>query len=95
MECMNIAFDSDDCRLFAQALDHAWEIFLKAGGLTAHNLDTAKASLTYAIFHAARDGERNPRRLAMAAVARMSKFEHVVTQQRMWRQPDIKRAGSF
>jgi hypothetical protein len=61
---MNIAFDSDDCRLFAQALDHAWDIFLKAGGLTTHNLDTAKASLTYAIFtqlmaaNAAREGWR-------------------------------------
>jgi hypothetical protein len=95
MECMNAAFDSDDCRLFAQALDHAWEIFLKAGGLTTHNLDTAKAALTYAIFHAAQDGERNARRLAIAAVARMSKFEPVVMQQRMFRQPDKKSAGSF
>jgi hypothetical protein len=92
---MNIAFDSDDCRLFARALDHAWDIFLKAGGLTAHNLDTARAALTYAIFHAAQDGERNARRLAMAAVARMSKFEPAVMQQRQFRQPDMKSAGSF
>jgi hypothetical protein len=95
MECMNSVFDSDDCRLLERALDHAWEMFLKAGGLTADNLDTAKGALTYAIFHEAHDGERNARRLAIAAVARMSKFEPVVRRQRTWRQPDIKRVSSF
>jgi hypothetical protein len=92
---MNIAYDSEDCRLFAQALDLAWKIFLNAGALTTDNLDTAKASLTYAIFHAAATGERHPRRLAVAAVARMPKFEHAVAQQRMWRQPEMQRARSY
>src|SRR4051794_14316143 len=78
MECMNSAFDSDDCRAFARALDYAWEIFLRAGGLTAYNLDTAKGTLTYAILHEAQNGQRNARRLAIAAVAQMAQFEPVV-----------------
>jgi hypothetical protein len=81
---MNTVYDSDDCRVFAKALDHAWEIFLKAGKLTPLNVDIAKASLAYAIFHAAAGGLRNPRRLAMAAVARISQFEAQVTEQRVW-----------
>jgi hypothetical protein len=95
MECMNSVFDSDDCHLLARALENAWEMVLKTGGLTADNLDTAKAALTYAICHEAQNGERNARRLAVAAVARMSRFEPVVRRQRMWRQPDIQRVSSF
>jgi hypothetical protein len=88
-------FDSDDCRLFARALGHAWEMFLQARGLRGDNIDTAKGALTYAIFHEAQNGERNARRLAIAAVARMSRFEPMVRRQRMWRQPDLPRAASF
>jgi hypothetical protein len=95
VERMNIVYDSEDCRLFAQALDVAWRIFLNAGALTTDNIDTAKAALTYAIFNAAESGERHPRRLAVAAVARMPKFEAVVAQQRMWRQPETQRTGSY
>lgn len=78
---MDGAFNSDDCRVFAKALDYAWEIFLKSGRLTSGNHDIARAALTLAIFESA-GNERNPRRLAIAAVARMGKYEHSLKAQR-------------
>lgn len=72
---MSQAYDTDDCKLFAKALDQAWEIFLKTGPLTSRNVDVAKAALTYALLEVAEKGERNSRRLAVAAVGRMAKYE--------------------
>jgi hypothetical protein len=72
---MSHAYDSDDCRVFATALDQAWAIYLRTGRLTSRNVDVAKAALAYALLEAAQTGERNPRRLAIAAVGRMSKYE--------------------
>ena len=60
---MNLAYTSEDCNIFAEALEHAWEMYLKTGRLTKDNLDTAKAALSYAILQAAAGGERNARRL--------------------------------
>lgn len=84
---VSVAYDSEDCRVFAQALDHAWEMFLKTKRLTSRNIDTAKAALAYAILHEASDGQRNPRSLAAAAVARMANHETQVRQQRSWHPP--------
>lgn len=67
---MSAAYNSEDCVLLSKALEQAWELFLKTRGLTFDNVDTARASLTYAILDAASKGERNPRRLAFGAVAR-------------------------
>ena len=74
---MDGIYDSDDCRVFEKALDYAWEIFLRSGRLTSANHDVAKAALTYAILKSATD-ERHARRLAVAAVSRMAKYEHWV-----------------
>jgi hypothetical protein len=72
---MSGAFDSGDCETFAKALDQAWAIFLKTGRLTSRNVDVARAALAYALLDAAEKGERNPRRLAVAAVGRMARYE--------------------
>jgi hypothetical protein len=72
---MSHAFDSDECEIFAKALDQAWAIFLRTGRLTSRNVDVAKAALAYALLDAAANGERNPRRLAVAAVGRMARYE--------------------
>ena len=73
---MSQVYDSEDCELFAKALDQAWEIFLKTGRLTSANVDLVKPALTLAILEMAQSGERNVRRLAAGAVVRMAKFEH-------------------
>jgi hypothetical protein len=72
---MNAAYNSEDCTILAKALDLAWEIFLKAKRLTSQNHHIAKGALSFAILDAAESGERNPRRLAIVAVARMAKYE--------------------
>jgi hypothetical protein len=79
---LDLAFSGSECRILADALDKAWEIFLKTGRLTATNIDTARGALAYAIMEAAAVGERNPRRLAIAAVARMAKHEHRIRFER-------------
>jgi hypothetical protein len=77
------AFDSNDCRIFAEALELAWEIFLKTGRLTSANVDIAKAALTRAMLEAAEKGERNTRRLAIAAVGGMARFEGKLRSERL------------
>ena len=79
---MSAAYNSEDCELLAKALEQAWELFLKTQELTFENVDTARASLTYAILDAASKGERNPRRLAFGAVARVPEFEAEIRKQR-------------
>ena len=79
---MSAAYNSQDCELLANALEQAWELFLKSRGLTFENVDTARASLAYAILDAASKGERNPRRLAFGAVARVPEFEPEIRKHR-------------
>ena len=79
---MSTAYDSADCDLLARALDQAWYLFLRSRGLTFENADTARASLTYAILDAASMGERDARRLAFDAVARVPEFEPQIREQR-------------
>ena len=81
---MNQVYSSEDCSIFAEALQHAWRIFLRTGRLTPKNLDIAKAALTRAILDAAVDGLRNPRRLAVAACARVETYEERMLQERLW-----------
>jgi hypothetical protein len=85
---MNVAYSSEDCNVFSAALDYAWDLFLKTNKLTSDNIDTAKAALTYAILHSARGGERNPRRLAVSAVARIESFQPAIQMQRSWSRPN-------
>jgi len=78
------AYTTNDCEIFAQALDHAWEMFLKTGRLTGDNLDTAMGALAYCILQAAAGGERNPRRLAISAVAHVDAIEPRIRLERSW-----------
>jgi hypothetical protein len=70
---MATAFSSDECNLLAQALDVAWDICRQSGDLGDLNIDAAKAALTRSILVGYEVGERNPRRLAISAVARLGK----------------------
>jgi len=79
---MTTAFNSTECNALEQALAIAWDIFLRSGRLDRHNLDTAKAALTRAILDGFENGERNVRRLAIAAVANIEQFEAQILRQR-------------
>jgi hypothetical protein len=83
---VDYAFDDEECGLLADGLEKAWEIFLKTGGLTAKNVDIARAALAYAVLECAAAGERNPRRLAIAAVAKMPRHEHQIRYARSFSQ---------
>jgi hypothetical protein len=84
---MSPAFRSEDCRAFAKALEHAWDIYLRTGRLTSQNIDVAKAALSYSILDAAKNGQRNPRVLAIAAVACMANHEARIKRERSWQGP--------
>ena len=79
---MTTAFSSAECNTLEQALDIAWEIFLRSGKLDRYNIDTAKAALTRAILDGYEGGEQNVRRLAIAAVANIDQFEAQIIRQR-------------
>lgn len=51
---------------------------MKSRGLTRENHDSAQAALTYAIMDSAAEGERNPRKLAIAGVAPMDRFQPTI-----------------
>jgi len=70
---MATAFTSDECNVLAQALDTAWEIFSHSQAVGSANIDLTKATLTRSILTAYENGERNPRRLAIAAVAQLDR----------------------
>ena len=90
---MQGAISSDECDIVSQALDQAWEIFLKTQRLDRRNHDIARPTLLYGILEALKDGERNVRRLAMRAVASFDKLEPVVRHHRSWAVDDQKLAG--
>lgn len=71
---MTAAFSSDECNLLEEALDIAWDIVLHSGKLDGFRLETAKAALTRAILNGYERGERNARRLAIAAVAQLETY---------------------
>jgi hypothetical protein len=79
---MTTVFTSAECNELEKVLDIAWDIYLRKGQLDAHNLDTARAALTRAILEGFEQGERNPRRLAIAAVASMAQYEAVIMRRR-------------
>jgi hypothetical protein len=79
---MNHAYNSEDCTVFSEALEHSWRIFLRTGRLNRQNVDIAKAALTRAILDAGSNGLRNPRRLAVAACARADTYVERIRQER-------------
>jgi hypothetical protein len=81
---MQGAISSDECETLSQALEHAWEIFLRAKRLDRHNLDISKPTLLYGILEAFKEGERHARRLAIRAVASFDRFEPIVRHHRGW-----------
>ena len=68
---MTGAYSSDECNILAQALDVAWDICRQAGRLDARSIEATKAELTRSILTNYEAGERNTRRLAIAAVAQL------------------------
>jgi len=72
---MTSAFTSAECDVLEQALDAAWEIFLRSRRLDERNLDTARSALTRAILEQYACGEHNVRRIAIAAVAGVPHFD--------------------
>ena len=81
------AFTSEDCELFAKALDYAWELILKSRRLTPQNHDIAKGVLAQAILDAGPDGG-NARQLAMKAAASFDKYEAIIRHRRAWSVPN-------
>jgi hypothetical protein len=80
---MTHVYDSEDCGVFSEALEHAWRIFLRSGRLNRQNLDIAKAALTRAILDAGSAGLRNPRRLAVAACAKADTYIDRIREERI------------
>jgi hypothetical protein len=68
---MTGAYSSDECNILAQALDVAWDICRQSGHLDTRSIETAKSALTRSILSNYESGERNTRRLAIAAVAQL------------------------
>jgi hypothetical protein len=68
---MTGAYSSDECDVLAQALDVAWDICRQSGDLDAYSIDLTKAALARSILSNYENGERNTRRLAIAAVAQL------------------------
>jgi hypothetical protein len=91
---MDVSYTSEDCDVFAKALKHAWEIYLKTGRLTKDSLDTAQAALSYAILQAAASGERNARRLAIVAVANVDAIEPRIRLERSWSRSGKSRSAA-
>jgi hypothetical protein len=79
---MTTAFTSAECDELEQALDTAWEIFLRSAQLHARDPETARAALARAILDGFERGERHPRRLAIAAVANIQQFEDEIIRRR-------------
>jgi hypothetical protein len=79
---MTTAFTSAECDELEQALDTAWAIFLRSRQRGADDLDTARAALVRAILDGFESGERNSRRLAIAAVANVEHYEAQILRQR-------------
>jgi len=79
---MTAVFSSTECDTLEKALDVAWEIYLRSGKLDRLNIDTAKAALTRAILDGFESGERNARRLAIAAVANIEQYEAQIIRRR-------------
>jgi hypothetical protein len=84
---MDPVYDSEDCRVLSRALSHAWNVFIRAGRLNPHNGDTALGALAYAVLEAAAGGQRDPRRLAISALALIEPHETRVRAARSWAQP--------
>jgi hypothetical protein len=70
---MATAFTSDECNVLAQALDTAWDIFSHSKPVESANIAWTKATLTRSILTAYENGERHPRRLAIAAIAQLDR----------------------
>jgi hypothetical protein len=90
---MNHVYDSNDCAIFSEALSHAWQMYLRAGLLNPSTIDIAEAALTYAIFDAAANGQRNARRLAIAAFARVDRYQTWIRAERSWTRPTLLKSS--
>jgi hypothetical protein len=68
----NMVFEDDDLSTIGQAFDRAWDLFLRRGLLTPHNLDDSRHFIAKQILEKARAGDRDEWKLARNALARWS-----------------------
>jgi len=80
---MTTVFTSEQCDVLQQALDIAWEMFLRAHKPGAEEAEAIKGALTRAILDEYEHGEHNARRMAIAAVAHIEQFEAPAVSGRM------------
>jgi len=76
---MSTAFTSDECNVLAEALDMAWDICLRSGRLRTLDVDLIKSVLTRSIMIEYEGGERDVRRLALAAAAHLQVAQPPIT----------------
>ena len=74
------AFDEIECDLLAKALDRAYLSFASAGRLNEKNLDIVKPTLSRAIMHRFRLGERDEFKLAKYAQTAFQDFIDEVSE---------------
>jgi hypothetical protein len=67
-----MVFEDDDLSTIGQAFDRAWDLFLRRGLLTPHNLDDSRHFIAKQILEKARAGDRDEWKLARNALARWS-----------------------
>lgn len=72
---MATAFTSEECDMLQQTLDAALEIFLRRARPDRIDAEAVKGALTRAILDEFEHGEHNVRRMAIAAVAHIERFE--------------------
>jgi hypothetical protein len=68
------AFDPGEIRILVAAFDRAWECVQASGGLSGAEAESARAVLAKHIVAAAKDGERDHRRLRDGALLALTQL---------------------
>src|SRR3954468_15421643 len=69
-----MVFEDNDLSTMGRAFDRAWDLFLRRGLLTVHNLDVSRQFIAKQILEKARAGDRDEWKLARNALAHWSDF---------------------
>ena len=65
-----MVFEDNDLSTMGRAFDRAWDLFLRRGLLTVHNLDVSRQFIAKQVLEKARAGDRDEWKLARDALAR-------------------------
>jgi hypothetical protein len=65
-----MVFEDNDLSTMGRAFDRAWDLFLRRGLLTVHNLDVSRQFIARQVLEKARAGDRDEWKLAHDAIAR-------------------------